>query len=489
MVLYLIGCAAAGMLARGKGEDAEDYFTASRGMNSWFQTIVVGLSIAGTFFSGISFMVYPSVVYSNGITFPFWGLLVAMPLSYVVLRFWFLPRYLAGSWRFPYEIIEARFGAAARTVAATLYVLMRVGWMAAMIYAPTLAIMTMGNLGQHWFWPIVLVTGLVNTLYTVVAGVRGVIVTEAIQMLVMILGIAATIVACWWQLPVPLSDAVADLTRSGRLNPFSFTLDPKAAFTLWTILIGTTTANLTNYIGDQMSLQRYLATGDARAAGRSFVVNVIGVMIVVTLLSTVGLSLYVFYSHGGGAPEKADQVFPHFVATRLPVGVAGLLLAGLLAATSIPSGINTLAGVLTLDFHARINRNMTERQQVVWGRVYSLIIGLAATLAAGVVSKLGTLFDVSQVVLGVFAAPLLSCIVVAVAGWRCSGPAMVAGMLLGWTAGVGVGWSGAAALWVTPTAALTTIVAALVLTRTVFPVSSSHALSPATSAAAAEVPS
>jgi hypothetical protein len=264
-----------------------------------------------------------------------------------------------------------------------------------------------------------------------------------------------------------MSTAIGDLAGSGRLNPFSVSLDPKATFTVWTILIGITTANLTNYIGDQMSLQRYLATGETRAACRSFVVNVIGVGVVVILLSTVGLSLYVYYSHAGGAPGKADQVFPHFVATRLPVGVAGLLLAGLLAATSIPSGINTLAGVLTLDFHARIVRDMTASKTLFWGRVYSLLIGLAATGAAGVVSHLGTLFDLSQIILGVFAGPLLSCVVVAVSRWRCSGVAMIVGMLLGWAAGVGIVWSGAAALWVAPTAALTTITVALLLSAVI----------------------
>jgi Na+/proline symporter len=485
MALYLVGCAAAGMLARGRGDDAEDYFTASGGMNSWFQTIVVGLSIAGTFFSGISFIAYPSVVYGNGIMLPFWGLLVSMPLCYLVLRFWFLPRYLAGGWRFPYEVLEARFGPATRTAAASLYVLMRVGWMAAMIYAPTVAIMTMGNFDPGWFWPIVLVTGLTNTLYTVVAGVRGVIVTEAIQMLVMILGITATIAACWWQLPVTMSTAVADLAASGRLSPFNFSLDLTSGFTVWSVAIGITTANLTNYVGDQMSLQRYLATGDTRGASRSFAVNIIGVVIVVALLTTVGLSLYVFYRHAGGAPAKADQVFPHFVATRLPVGVAGLLLAGLLAATSIPSGINTLAGVLTLDFHARLDPDMSPRKQLWCGRAYSLVIGLSATGAAGAVSSLGTLFELSQIILGVFAGPLLSCVVVAVAGWRCSGPAMIAGMMLGWAAGVGVVWSGAAALWVAPAAALTTVATALAVTRAFCPAKPAARAGPAASAAAA----
>jgi Na+/proline symporter len=406
-------------------------------------------------------------VYSSGILLPFWGMVAGMPICYVVLRYWFLPRYLAGGWKYPYEVLEHRFGAATRTVAASLYILMRIGWMAAMIYAPTIAIMAMGQLDDRWFWPIVLITGVSNTIYTVVSGIRGVIVTEAIQMIVIILGVSATIATAWLQLPVPFSTAISDLTSSSRLDLFNFSLDPTVGLTVWTVVFGVTVANLTNYIGDQMSLQRYLATGDVRAASRSFAVNVIGVVIVVVLLTMVGLSLFVHYAHASdpSLPAKADQVFPHFVATRLPIGVAGLLLAALLAATSIPSGINTLAAVLTLDFHARFDRNMTPTGQVWWGRAYSLVIGLAATLAAGAVSKLGTLFELSQIILGLFAGPLLSCIVVAVGGWRCSGWTMIAGMLLGWCAGIAVTSSGASALWVAPAAALTTLLVALMLTR------------------------
>jgi SSS family solute:Na+ symporter len=212
-----------------------------------------------------------------------------------------------------------------------------------------------------------------------------------------------------------------------------------------------------------MSLQRYLATGDVKAASRSFLVNVVGVVIVVLLLTMVGLSLFVFYNSVAdpSIPARADEVFPFFVATRLPIGIAGLLLAALLAATSIPSGINTLAGVLTLDFHARLRRDLTDAQLANWGKFYSLVIGLAATAAAGVVSRLGSLFEASQVILGWFAGPLLSCIVVAVGPWRCRGWAMVTGMLTGWTAGMGVRYAGASALWVAPVSALLTVVVAL----------------------------
>jgi solute:Na+ symporter, SSS family len=465
MAVYILGSMAAGLLARGDRDDVQDYFTAGGTLNGWFSTIVVGLSIAGTFFSGISFISYPSVVYSSGVLLPVWGLAASMPLSFVVLRFWFLPRFLSGGWKFPYDVIEARFGAATRTVAALLYILMRIGWMAAMIYAPTVAVMTMGRLDEHWFWPIVLITGLTNTFYTVFSGIRGVIVTEAIQMLVIIVGISATIFSAWSQLPVTAAEAGRQLWDSGRLSALNFSLDPKDGLTVFTVVIGLTVANLINYIGDQMSLQRYLSTGDAGAAGRSFAVNVIGVTIVITLLTAVGLSMFAYFSfvNDPTLPLDADQVFPHFVATRLPVGVAGLLLAALLAATSIPSGINTLAGVLTLDFHARLSGEQDASALAWWGRVYSLVIGLAATLAAGIVSSLGTIFESSQIILGVFAGPLLGCVVLAVAGLRCPGGGMIVAMFAGWAAGVGVTYSDAAALWVAPISSAVTLLVALAM--------------------------
>src|SRR3954451_23776351 len=106
MAAYTIGIFAIGLLSRGKDKDAADYFIAGGTLNTWFHTIVVGLSIAATFFSGISFIAYPSIVYSNGILLTVWGLLVCMPIYYIVLRFWFLPRYLSGNWEYPYQLLE-----------------------------------------------------------------------------------------------------------------------------------------------------------------------------------------------------------------------------------------------------------------------------------------------------------------------------------------------------------------------------------------------
>ena len=470
MAAFLIGCMAFGYLARGKTQHAEDYFTGGGKMTGFLNTVILGLSIAGTFFSGISFIIYPSIVYSHSIILPVWGLAVCMPLAFVILRFWFLPRYLAGKWKYPYEILEDRFGPASRTVASLLYICMRIGWMGAMIYAPTLAIITMCGLDLHtWFWPLVLANGLTNTFFTVFVGIRGVVVIEAVHMLVIAGGILATIISALYQLPVPFSTAISTLYHTNHFKIFDFSFDPRNNLTVFSIVIGTSIGNLVNYIADQMSLQRYLASGDGKSASRSFVVNIIGVTIVISLLTAVGLALYVFYhfSNESGVPAKADQVFPHFVSTHLPVGVAGLLLAALLSANSLPAAINTLSSILTVDFHSRLIGRLEGARLAFWAKVYSSLLGVTATLLAGSMAQLNNsnLFELTNLLGGMFAGPLLSVVVLATLGVRSTGAAIIPAIVLGWLAGVCIHFANLAPLWIGPASALTTLLVGFGLSR------------------------
>lgn len=460
IVVYLVAVIAIGLRARGKQQDASDYFTAGGGLGSAFGSLLVGLSIAATLFSGISFLAYPSVVYVHGVILFMGVAIICMPVAWLALR-WFLPRYLAHAHAQPYDVIERKFGPHTRTLAAVMYVMMRIGWMAALIYAPSLAIMAAAGLEAAWFWPIVLTIGLTSTLYTVFGGIRSVIVTDAIQFCVIALGITLTIGYILWQIPVPVGEAVADLTSTGHFHWLDFSINPKAPLTFWTVGIGVTVANLGNYVADQMSLQRYLAGGSSRAAMRSFTINVAGVLVVLLLLVGVGLAINAWYRHvqDPNLPAKIDDIFPYFLASQLPAGISGLLLAALIAATmsSMTSGINTLAGAITMDFRTRLGGPITAGQQLRFGRWMSLIIGLASTAVAGVVNRLGSLFDLTQIILGVFVGPLLVCVLLSVGPVRVSGRWMSAGLI----AGCAVGWfaafsSAIAPLWVAPCAAATT---------------------------------
>lgn len=449
IVVYLAATVTVGIVCRGKQNKADDYFTARGEMTSLFQSLVVGLSIAATLFSGISFLAYPSLVYSYGISVLLG--ISSFPLAYIVLVYWFLPKFLTNKIAHPYDIIEINLGPHARTIAAAMYVLLRVGWMAALVYAPTLAILAAANLDDKWFWPVVLMIGLSSTLYTTLGGIRGLIITDAIQFAVIIIGVAMTIIFVVIKLPVSLGEAFDTITQMGHTK-VNFSTDPRVKITFWTLTIGFVVSNLSSYTADQMSLQRYLTTGSIKTTAKSFMFNIIGATCVLTLLAVIGLALVVWYKFvpDENMPKQVDKIFPYFVSANLPVGISGFLLAAILAATisSMTAGINALASSITYDFRARFGKAMAPLEQLRFGRICSLIIGLASTFAAGLISKIGTIFDITQTLLGLFLGPLFACIVLAVMGVKTNGKMIVVGVLTSVVCGWYVFYIGWAPLWV-----------------------------------------
>ena len=154
---YMLGILAVGLLSKGKEDSAEDYFAAGGRMGGLLSTVIVGLSIAATFFSGLSFVAVPSIIISDGLKVTL--VLVTLPISSWIVCGWFIPRYLALKTLHPYEIIRRHIGSRASNVTSALFVLLRVGWMAALLYAPTILLLTTMRLGDQWLWPLILVMG------------------------------------------------------------------------------------------------------------------------------------------------------------------------------------------------------------------------------------------------------------------------------------------------------------------------------------------
>ncbi len=456
IVIYMVSMILIGIACRGKQVDESDYFTGHGGFSHFLGTIIVGLSIAATFFSGISMFAYPSLAFEKGITI-LTGVFL-LPVAAIVAGGWFLPRYLKTGTKEPYEIIERKFGLPTRIVAAWLFLMLRIAWMGTLIYAPTSALVGGFGLDPYWFWIIVLGIGISSTVYTVLGGIRGVIITDAIQFLVMIGGILLPVAVVWQRLELGWPEAFRYLQETGRLNLMSFSLDVTEPLTFWSMLCGFTVGNLGMYIADQMALQRYLASNNVREARKAFVINIAGVLIVISLLVVMGLSLALFYGlvKPDQLPAKADAVFPHFLATELPTGTAGLIFAAILAATmsSMTSGINSLAGTIVMDLNSRTSWLSTPRQRLRFAKMISLGIGLFSTCVAGLVSYLGSIFEIAQSLTGVFLGPLLVCMLLAVSPRRFSPLAVRWGMGLGIVAGWGVIFSPADKLWVGPVATL-----------------------------------
>jgi SSS family solute:Na+ symporter len=474
IVVYVGAMVVVGILFRGKQETVNDYFTARGSLGGWLGQTMVGLSIAATLFSGISFIAYPSIIYEHGT--PILVAILQFPLMYVVLRFWFLPRFLAMEDAEPYGIIERRFGSGARTMAAILYVLLRVGWMAVLIYAPAKAIGAAAGLDERGILLVTVVIGLSSTLYTSLGGIRGVIITDALQFFVIAVGIFLAIAFAAANINAGFGEAVAFLGESGRLEWPSFDLSFITRFTIYAMLVGQSMEMLGSYTADQMSLQRYLSTGSARSASRSFLINCIGATIILLMLAAIGLTLAAWYEFNPNPdlPKDADDIFPFFAASVLPPGLAGLILAALLAATmsSMTSGINALAGSLTFDFQTRLFGQLGPRAELWFGRGVSALIGLAATYTASFVGELGTIFDMSKKMLGTFVGPLAVLMILAVLGRRSNFWVLLAAVLAGCAAGGCITFwetlSGYVAfmgappdpLWTTPASALGALIVA-----------------------------
>ena len=463
VVVYLAAVVVIGITFRGRKESSDEYFTAHGLFQGPLGTVMVGLSIAATYFSGVSLIVYISSAYTGGIQILV-GIIV-MPLSWIVLHFWFLPRYLAGDWRHPYEVIERRLGNPVRLLLSAMFCLMRIGWMGVVVYVPALVIMSTVGLDKNWFWPITLVIGLSSTAYTVVGGIRGVIVTDAIQFVVVAFGMIFIGSLLWLRLDLSTAGMIRELGDFGHLHFLNFSFDPTITFTFWAVLCGVGVSNLGSYLSDQMALQRYLTASSPKEAAHAFLINVIGVIIVVTSLVAVGLLLWLWYRHhpDPSLPVEHDKILAYFIAKELPIGISGLLIAAILAATmsSITSGVNSLAGAFTNDWMTRFGRKRTPVEMFHLSRWSSLGVGILAIAAAGLIERMGSLLIASQVVMGVFLGPMLACMVLALVPLRVRSVAVLVGMLAGSLAGIWVAFSPATGMWVSPVAFVVTMLVSL----------------------------
>ncbi len=472
--VYLVGIVVVGIRYRGRQDDIRDYFTAQQGFSGIVGMTLVGLSLGATLFSALSFVAFPAVVYTYGVTAL--TALAGYPAAYLILRYWFLPRYLDRPQNSPYDILERRFGKPTRLVASAVFVLLRLCWMAALIYASVIVVLACCGLGPGWFWPVLLTVGLSSTVYTVVGGIRGVIITDAIQFLLIMAVLLVTIIYVGVNIPLSLEDVTVYVDTHTSLLELNWSLDPTLTMTVWAMAIGGTVQNMSSFTADQMSLQRYLASGGVKPASAAFGTSMVTTTIVLLMLSAVGLTLGAWYSvhTDPNLPVEADKVFPYFVATQLPVGFMGMILAAILAASmsSITSGINALSGSLMSDFGSLAER-VESRRLLRYARWTSAGVGVLATIVGGFLDGMGTLFDIMNAFYGVFLGPLLGCMICAVTSLPVRGTGIIAGMMLGCLTGIAVALSSIANLWVSLASCAATVLTALLVSPLVKPHSAS----------------
>lgn len=431
----------------GRHQSRSEFFVASRSMG-W---LAVGLSVMATLFSSNSFVFYPAAAFGDSLRI---GLsLLAFTLMTPIVIWIFIPLYARLQVETAYEYLELRFHVAVRTLAAGLFVLLRIGWMASATYAASLVVANVAGVSQTL---VIVGLGAISIAYTMMGGLRAVMWTDVIQFGVF----AATILATLWLVidrsQVAPAEILDNYFARGDNMLVDFTPSLELSFGSWAILIGVFLEGLSAFGVDQVAVQRYLAARSERTSQWGAVINLLGMWLVLPGLLLIGVVMFTWFSlHpeelGGGSlsqiltddPKAADRAMPQFVRLHFPAGLAGLFLAALMAAimSSIDSGIHSVTTALVVDFRDRLTpqlRPKTERGEVRSIRWLVLVIGVISIGLACLVGPLGNVFDIGKKLTAAFGGPLLAIFLLALFSRRANWQSVFASVLLATGATLGL---------------------------------------------------
>ena len=372
---YMVGSVALALALRERARTADDYFLGARSLPPW----AVMVSIVATETSAITVISLPGIGARGDFTF------LQLGLGYIVGRllvaWWLLPGYFHGTQQTAYQRLGERFGLPTRQLISVTFLVTRFLADGVRIFAGAipLALLTGFDLSAA-----IVLMGVVTLAYTFVGGLRSVVWADVLQWCVYVAGGAVALVVAlnmgggWEQ-------SWARAEAAGKLKMFDLQASWTVPYTLLGGLVGGALLSAASHGTDHIIVQRLLASRSLRAAQVALVGSGLLVFLQFALFLAIGTALW---GAGQAGPELAgDQIFPQFIVQHLPVGVAGLLMAGILAAamSTISSSISALASSVTNDLYAPLAGKTAERDGphlLRAGRAFSVVWGVLLTAAA-----------------------------------------------------------------------------------------------------------
>ncbi len=378
---------------REKGGSTSDFFVGGRSIPFW----AAGVSLYATNTSSISFIAIPAKAFETNWQYLTNNLVAVVGLIFVAT--WVVPLLRRLELMSVFSYLELRFHPAIRMIASALAIVMQIGSrMSVVLFLPALAISTITGLDVVWS---ICIMGGITIVYTALGGMKAVIWTDFVQVFVMFGGALLAIAYCVLSLDGGLSEFLDVAAAEDKTKLLDFSFDLTQA-TIWGFIFLVLFDVVLTFPKDQVLMQRVLSTKSDKEAGRS--IWTFGLIMIPGgfMFYLIGTALYAFYQ---AHPERmnpllsVDATFPLFIAAELPVGVTGLIIAGIFAAamSTLSSIINSVATMASVDFHDRLVKNPTPRQSVVFAEVVTVLAGLVGIGAALVLARfdIRSLFDVS----------------------------------------------------------------------------------------------
>ena len=364
IVIYLAAMPLIGVLVGRKQRSAADYFVGERSL-PWG---AVMLSVVATETSTLTVISTPGLVFGNA--FLFLQLAFGYIIGRTVAAFVLLPRYFRGNLVSAYAFLGKRFGSGLQGTASVTFVITRLLAEGVRLFAGAIPIkVILSHYGIHLdYWVIVVILTALTLIYAYIGGIKAVVWVDVIQLSLYLGGAAVAAIVLLNKLP---ADWASQASADGKFMLVDFTKNLLTSpYAFVTAVLGGAALSMASHGADQLIAQRLLATRSLRDGQKALIGSGIIVTIQFALFLLVGAMLWVFNGRKSVAQlglQSPDDVFSRFIIDDLPVGVSGLLIAGVLASTmgALASALNALSTSTVADLYQRFTKRSPEDSKLL----------------------------------------------------------------------------------------------------------------------------
>ena len=379
LVVYLGAVLYAGLKFSKKEMKGKEFFRGDGTIPWW----VTSVSIFATLLSPISFLSLAGNSYKG--TWIMWfaqlGMFVAVPLT---IRY-FLPVYSRLDIDTAYEYLEIRYkDKGLRILGAIMFIIYQIGRMAIIMYLPS---MVLANLTGINVYLLIVAMGVIAIIYSYTGGLKSVLWTDFIQGVVLILGVVFALGFLVFNINGGLGSVFEALGSGKFLAPKEVIFDINIfKSSVFIIIVGAGINTFSSYISSQDIVQRFTTTTDLKQLKKMTYGNGVLSIFLATVFYLIGTALFVFYNQNPQLLQTAqqDQIFASYIAFQLPVGITGILLAAIYAASqsTLSTGLNSVATSWALDIQTVFSKNISSEKQTKIAQYISLGVGILAIAVA-----------------------------------------------------------------------------------------------------------
>lgn len=425
IALYFITVVWVGLKFGERENNLKDFSLGGRSMPWW--AVLASIIAAET--SAATFLGTPGEGFGL-VSYTYLQIAIGTVIGRIIVAYLFIKPFFDYNVYSVYEFLEVRFGNGTRTAASAVFLVTRVLasgarlYVAAIVLAVAFVLLTgaqpsPGEQLAVYLSSIIFIT-IVTAIYTSVGGIKAVVWTDCIQSTVMFSGAIAAIAVLITSIDGGWS-TVSHFYKTTNIPMFTWGTKEGAGFaenlriiltseyTLWAALLGSTFTTLATHGTDQDMVQRMLTAPDYKKSRLSLVCSGLADLPIAFIFLTIGILLHLYYqmNHDPALPQKNSEIFAYFILTKMPVGLRGLLVAGIFATCmgSLSAALNALATSYTRDFYQQSAQNQTDEKTVAAAKKYTyifagLMILVASATAYFVIAHPGS--RIIPIVLGIF---------------------------------------------------------------------------------------